>query len=161
MTLADGTTTTFDGENPDVRYEQGGEIEGEYSSLREFLENNTQYIPFLSEKYGIDANDWEEYVQGELDADEEVIETILGDGYKVFYNESNDVFEIIKKKDKTEITYKISIATKYQFRNIEKVIADTGIYSEYTPRFVVTVNNEIIGGSTFFVDENNIYHFDC
>jgi ribosomal protein S18 acetylase RimI-like enzyme len=145
-------------EDDKPKYADGGQVEGEYSDLSQFLDYNPNYIPILSQKYNINENDWEDYVNGELGFDEEIIENILGDTYKVFYNQKNDVFEI--KKKKVKLNYSIQLASENEFDLVEKVIEETGIYSTYKPRFSVKVNNDIVGGSTYFIDSDNLYNFD-
>jgi hypothetical protein len=58
--LADGTNTTFDGSNPDIRFAGGGEID-EYAqmlidiiSMNPQLENYQKYKVILKDKFGID-----------------------------------------------------------------------------------------------------------
>jgi ribosomal protein S18 acetylase RimI-like enzyme len=145
------------------KYADGGkidEVEGKYSSLNEFIQFNPIFSKILADLYNIDENEVEDNLYGELGYDEEVLEKIIGKDYRVFYNENNDVFEITKKKKKLKLNYSIQIASENEFDLFKKVIEETGIYSEYKPRFTVKVNNDIIGGSTYFIDSDNFYNFD-
>lgn len=62
--LADGTNTTFDGGNPDIRFAGGGEIDGFAQSLIDIISSNPQlekyekYKVILKDKFGIDFDDF-------------------------------------------------------------------------------------------------------
>jgi len=69
--LADGTNTTFDTNNPDIRYEVGGEINEEAQTYIDILSTNSlsgnyqKYKDILKDKFGIDfdsLNKDQEYI---------------------------------------------------------------------------------------------------
>ena len=133
---------------------------GEYENLYYFiLDNNLQQI-FVDKYSSFDQNltieNWEDFVRGEMGYDEEIIEELVGNGYKVYYDDSKDSF-IIKKKKTKNINYTIVPSDD---ESITDILNLAGIHSEYEPRFAVMLNNEIVGGSTYKIDEDNIYNFD-
>lgn len=133
---------------------------GEYEDLYNFINDNDLQEAFIT-KYnefvpGLTIKNWEEFVYGEIDTDEEVIKELIGNGYKVYYDEYNDVFIVTKKKE-GKLKYDI---TESGSNEIIKILEDSGVYSEYEPRFAVKSNNKIIGGSTYYIDEDNFYNFD-
>jgi ribosomal protein S18 acetylase RimI-like enzyme len=150
------------------KYDDGGSINnsdytGNYRDLREFIYSNDLQELFVDiyKKYESELNkdNWEDYTYGELGYDEEIISSIIGKNYKIFYNEENDEFVITKKK-LNKINFEITLSTKKYNDKLIKVIEDNGVYTEYKPRYVVLVKENVIGGSTFEIDDNNIYHFD-
>lgn len=159
--LADGTNTTFDGSNPDIRFDKGGEIDevdGEYYSLDDFIQSNPSFSKILAELYNIDENEVEDNLQGELGYDEEVLKKILGKDYRVFYNEDSDVFEIKKRSIKKNKSAIIVLANENNKKEISDIILSE-IFTQYEPRFGVLVDGEIVGASTFLI-KGNKYYFD-
>jgi GNAT superfamily N-acetyltransferase len=159
--LADGSNTTFDGNNPDIRFESGGEIaeiEGTYSSLRNFIEFNPSYSKKIVELYGIKESEVEDSLDGELGYDEEILIALVGNNYRVFYDEDSDEFEITKKKKKVEGSAVIVLANNKNKNEIFRVINEE-INTEFEPRFAVLYDSKIVGGSTFFI-QDEIYFFD-
>jgi GNAT superfamily N-acetyltransferase len=155
-----------DDETP--KYEDGGSVNnldytGNYRDLRDFINSNNLQDLFVDnyKKYVSELNkdNWEDYTYGELGYDEEIISSIIGKNYKIFYDEENDEFVITKKK-LNKISFEIILSTKKYNDRLIKVIEDNGVYTEYKPRYVVLVKENVIGGSTFEIDDNNIYHFD-
>lgn len=131
---------------------------GNYQDLRIFISDN-KLQKFFSDLYKIKVNEWDDYTSGEFGSDEEVIEKLIGKNYKIFFNEDEDEFIITKKKT-NKLDYRIVLSDKNYNKGVIDVIEESGIYSEYKPRFVVLVENKVIGGSTFKIDEDNIYNFD-
>ena len=126
---------------------------GRYESLRDFIINKNLEQVFKN-KYDIaDNEDFDDYVRGELGCDEEIIQELTGKDYRIRYDEEDDIFIITKKKT-NKLKYDISLSDD------EEILSKLGIYSEYEPRFAVTVNGGIIGGSTYEIDDNNDYNFD-
>jgi GNAT superfamily N-acetyltransferase len=161
--LADGSNTTFDSNNPDIRFEKGGMLEngvqGEYDSLYAFLFWHKEYIPIFAKKYGISESEWEDFVRGELGYDEEILQNILGDGYKLFYDEEKDMFEVSKKtKRKKSGNYKIERISSKNEKQVLRIINDQ-ILTELKPRLAVFWNDMIVGGSTYEF-KNGTYKFD-
>jgi N-acetylglutamate synthase-like GNAT family acetyltransferase len=74
----------------------------------------------------------------------------------VYYDDNKDSF-LIKKKKTKNINYTIVPSDD---ESITDILNLAGIHSEYEPRFAVMLNNEIVGGSTYKIDEDNIYNFD-
>lgn len=132
---------------------------GEYHDLYNFIKDNNLQELFVNKYSKYDKNltidNWDEYVYGEFDCDESVIENLIGKKYKIYYDDKSDNFIITKKKT-GKLNYKIIYSDD---NKINDVIDDAGIYSEYKPRFAVVLNNKIIGGSTYQV-QDNIYKFD-
>lgn len=131
------------------------ELSGEYEDLHSFIFNNSLEREFEL-KYDIPEGEWDDNVRGEIDADEEIIDNFLDDNYKLYYDNDKDMFIITKKKT-NKINYKIDFS---KILEILDVIGDSGVESEYEPRFSVSVDNEIVGGSTYHIDDSNIYNFD-
>jgi ribosomal protein S18 acetylase RimI-like enzyme len=161
--LADGSNTKFDSNNPDIRFEQGGmlenDVEGEYDSLYVFLSWHKEYIPIFAKKYGINESEWEDFVSGELGYDEEILQNILGDGYKLFYDEEKDIFEISeKRKRKKSGNYKIEKVSSKNEKQVLRIINEE-IVTELKPRLAVFWNDMVVGGSTYEF-KNGTYKFD-
>jgi|694.fasta_scaffold03496_9 GNAT superfamily N-acetyltransferase len=161
--LADGSNTTFDSNNPDIRFEQGGMLEngvgGEYDSLYAFLYWHKEYIPIFAKKYGINESEWEDFVSGELGYDKEILQNILGDGYKLFYDEEKDMFEVSeKRKRKKSGNYKIEKVSSKNEKQVLRIINEE-IVTELKPRLAVFWNDMVVGGSTYEF-KNGTYKFD-
>jgi hypothetical protein len=161
--LADGSNTTFDSNNPDIRFEKGGMLEngvqGEYDSLYAFLFWHKEYIPIFAKKYGISESEWEDFVGGELGYDEEILQNILGDEYKLFYDEEKDMFEVSKKIERKKSgNYKIERISNKNEKQVLRIINDQ-IFTELKPRLAVFWNDMIVGGSTYEF-KNGTYKFD-
>ena len=107
-------------------------------------------------KYNLTQDNWEDFCYGELGSDEEIIEVFLDKKYRIRYDEDRDSF-IIKKKNSKKIDFTI-IQEKNE--DVIEILAESGVYSEYEPRFSVYSNNILIGGSSYEIDEENIYNFD-
>jgi hypothetical protein len=45
-------------------------------------------------------------------------------------------------------------------KEIIDILDQSGIFSEFEPRFAVLVSGKIVGGSTYHLDETNTYNFD-
>lgn len=133
---------------------------GKYESLYEFINSNDLQQVFVNKyaQYDSDLNvdNWEDFVRGGLGYDEEIIEELLGKEYKIYYDEDEDVFVVTKKKI-GKLKYKIKLSNSNE---IIKILEESGIYSEYKPRFAVILNNNIIGGSTCEIDDDEVYNFD-
>lgn len=132
------------------------DLSGEYSGIYTFIMDNGLQKEFVA-KYkndepSLNIDNWDEFM-GDFGSDEEIIADMLGNGYRIFYDEYEDIFKVIKKK-KGNINYKI---IKSEDNDILDVI---GVQSFYEPRFAVIFSNNIIGGSTYEVDEDNVYNFD-
>lgn len=133
---------------------------GEYSDLYNFIYDNDLEKKFV-EKYNkfdsdLTIENWEEFVHGEMGTDEEIIKDFIGNEYKIYYDSDIDTF-IITKNKKNKLKYKIILSNS---KDIIKVLENSGVYSEYEPRFAVLLNNKIIGGLTYYIDSNNVYNFD-
>lgn len=133
---------------------------GEYYSLYDFIYDNDLQHAFV-DKYSkfdpdLTINNWEDFVNGEMGDDEEIIKDFLGSVYKIHYDIDEDIFTVTKKKSR-KINYTIIQSNSTE---IFHVLDDVGIYSEYDPRFAVMLNTKIIGGSTYEIDDDNIYNFD-
>jgi GNAT superfamily N-acetyltransferase len=126
---------------------------GSYDSLRDFIYNK-KLQQIFKDKYDIpDDKDWEYYTSGELGYDEEIIEELVGKDYRIRYDEEDDMFFITKKKT-GKINYKIELSD-------DNTILDVmDVHSEFEPRFAVIVDGNIVGGTTYEIDENNDYNFD-
>jgi hypothetical protein len=133
---------------------------GEYEDLYNFINDNDLQEKFvdLFNKYNdeITISNWDDFVRGEMGTDEEIISELVGNDYRIFYDEDDDTF-IIKKRKKGKLNFKIKISNSDE---IIEILDEIGIFSEYKPRFVVTINDEIIGGSTYEIDGDNVYNFD-
>ncbi len=133
---------------------------GEYEDLYNFIDDNDLQEKFvdLFNKYNdeITISNWDDFVRGEMGTDEEIISELVGNDYRIFYDEDDDTF-IIKKRKKGKLNFKIKISNSDE---IIEILDEIGIFSEYKPRFVVTINDEIIGGSTYEIDGDNVYNFD-
>jgi GNAT superfamily N-acetyltransferase len=151
-------------------FKNGGSVDSDYSGsyydLRNFIEDNDLQQKFVelanigsTDSKKINVDEWEDYVSGELGTDEEVIQDLIGKNYKIFYNEEDDEFIITKKKT-DKLDYRIIISNKKYNNKVIKVIEDSGVYTEYKPRFVVLIGDKVIGGSTYKIDEDNVYRFD-
>jgi N-acetylglutamate synthase-like GNAT family acetyltransferase len=133
---------------------------GKYESLYQFIQSNDLQQVFVNKYNQYDSDlsidNWEDFVRGEMGSDEEIIERLLDDEYKIFYDEDEDVFIVIKKK-RGKLKYKIKSSNSNE---IIRVLEKSGINSEYKPRFVIILNENIIGGSTYYIDDDNVYNFD-
>jgi GNAT superfamily N-acetyltransferase len=133
---------------------------GEYEDLYNFI-NDNDLQNFFVDKYSkfnseLTIENWEDFVRGEMGNDEEIIEELLGNEYKIYYDEDVDVF-IVSKKKISKLKYDIILSKSNQ---IIDILDKSGIYSEYNPRFAVKSNSKMIGGSTYFIGDNNFYNFD-
>jgi ribosomal protein S18 acetylase RimI-like enzyme len=132
---------------------------GEYSDLTDFIDSNKLQQEFIdkynSEYSDITLDNWDDFTRGDFGTDEEIIEYLAGNSYRVSYNDDTDYFKVSKKKS-GRLTYKIK---KSNSKDIKKVFSYTGINSEYPPRFAVMVDGKIVGGSTCEITDNT-YHFD-
>lgn len=128
---------------------------GEYSSLYDFIYDNDIQKYFCT-KYDIPLIEWDDNVRGELGEDEEIIEELIGKDYKVFYDEDTDYFIITKKNNKKNVSYSIKKSTN---NKVIDIIDLCGIFTEYDVRFEITSNDDIIGGSTYHIEEGE-YIFD-
>jgi hypothetical protein len=133
---------------------------GEYEDLYNFINDNGLQKKFvdLFGKYDneLTISNWDDFVRGEMGTDEEIISELVGNDYRIFYDEDYDVF-ILKKKKKGKLNFKIKITNSDE---IIEILDQTGIFSEYKPRFAVILNGKIIGGSTYEIDSDNVYNFD-
>jgi GNAT superfamily N-acetyltransferase len=133
---------------------------GMYENLYNFIIDNKLQDIFVKKYSNFDHNltlkNWNNFVRGEMGSDEEIIESLAGENHKVYYNEEEDSFTVVKK-NKNALNYKIILSKNNEIIN---VLDKSGIYSEYEPRFAVISNNKIIGGSTYNIDEDNVYNFD-
>lgn len=150
-------------------FKKGGSVDvdysGEYEDLTSFIRDNSLQKKFV-EKYKNDDDEpklntknWDDYTRGELGEDEEIILELIGKEYRLRYSEKDDLFIVTKKKT-NKLDYKIVFSEKKYNKKVIDTIEDTGIYSEYEPRFVVLLGNKVIGGSTYEIDEYDTYHFD-
>lgn len=131
---------------------------GEYSDLTDFIESNEleqEFVDKYSENGDITLDNWDDFTRGELGYDTEIIENLVGNTYRVSYDDDTDYIKVSKKK-LGKPTYKIQKSTS---KDIIKAMDYSGIYSEYAPRFAVIVDNKIVGGSTYEIS-NKIYYFD-
>lgn len=126
---------------------------GSYDCLRNFiLDNNLQQV--FKDKYDIaDDEEWYDYTQGEINSDDEIILALIGKDYRLRYDEDTDEFIVTKKKT-GKLKYKIEQSDD------SDILSVLDVYSEYEPRFAVIVNGDIIGGSTYEIDDDNFYNFD-
>lgn len=126
---------------------------GSYDCLRNFiLDNNLQQV--FKDKYDIPKDEeWYEYTQGEINSDDEIILALIGKDYRLRYDEDADEFIVTKKKT-GKLKYKIEQSDD------SDILSVLDVYSEYEPRFAVIVNGEIVGGSTYEIDDDNFYNFD-
>ena len=140
--LADGTNTTFDGNNPDIRFDEGGEIDGFAQQLIDIISSNPQlekyqkYKVILKDKFGIDFDDF----------------------YKDdYYIENANLLEIKDKDDflnydkYIEYAYKIfrlrGLIKDYHAQNIEGIVSiDKAIEIGKKLNFIVE-HKEYDGGS--------------
>lgn len=133
---------------------------GEYYDLYSFIMKNDLQelfvVKYSKNEKDLTIDNWEEYVRGEIDSDEEIISDIIGTDYKIFYDDDNDSF-LVKKKKTNRMNYKIIYSSD---EKIIDVLDEIGIYSEYKPRLAVVLDNEIIGGSSYEIDSDNVYNFD-
>lgn len=142
---------------------QEDDYTGEYDSLSTFLQDNPSAIAKFIELYSttetpITFENYDDYIYGEIDTDDSIIENIIGSEYRCIYIEKYDHFEISKKKTQ-KIEYIIIPATEKTKNDIHQVIEDSGIHTEYEPAFAVIYKGKVIGGSTYKV-EDGIYWFD-
>jgi len=126
--------------------------------LRNFIDLNPNYSKKLVELYAIKESEVEDSLDGELGYDEEVLIALVGNNYRVFYDEESDEFEITKKKKKVEGSAVIVLANNKNKNEILRVINEE-IYTEFEPRFAVLYDSKIVGGSTFFI-QDEVYFFD-
>jgi len=133
---------------------------GEYENLYTFINNNDLQNVFVNKysKFNSDLTiqNWEDFVYGEMGSDEEIIEELLGNDYKIYYDEDNDVF-IVSKRKTNKLKYNIILSNSNKIIN---VLDECGVHSEYEPRFAIKINSRIIGGSTYNIDDDNVYNFD-
>lgn len=135
-----------------------GDYSGEYSDLADFIESNKleqEFVNKYNENGDITLDNWDDFTRGELGYDTEVIENLAGNTYRVSYDDDTDYIKVSKKK-LGKLTYKIQKSTS---KDIKKAIDDSGINSEYAPRFAVNVDGKIVGGSTYKIS-NKVYYFD-
>lgn len=136
------------------------DLSGEYESLRHFIETNNLQKDFVDKYKESDADlnieNWEDFVQGEMGYDEEIIKDLVGKDYKVSYDEDDDLFHI-KKKKVGKVKFQI---IQSDSEEIIDILDQSGIFSEFEPRFAVLVDGKIVGGSTYQLDETNTYNFD-
>ena len=135
-----------------------GDYSGEYSDLADFIESNKlehKFVDKYSENRDITLDNWDEFTSGELGFDTEVIENLVGNTYRVLYDDNTDYIKVSKKK-LGKLIYKIQKSTS---KDIKKAIDDSGINSEYAPRFAVIIDGKIVGGSTYEI-VNKTYYFD-
>ncbi len=133
---------------------------GRYEDLYNFINDNNLQTFFVN-KYNIFDSDltiqnWEDFVRGEMGTDEEIIEDLLGKGYRIYYDDNEDMF-IVSKKKIGKLKYNIILSNNNKIIN---VLEECGIHSEYEPRFAINLNSKIIGGSTYNIDDDNVYNFD-
>ncbi len=133
---------------------------GKYENLLEFINSNNLQSEFVK-KYsklnsGLTLKNWEDFVRGEIGSDEEIIESLLGNSYNVYYDNDTDIFIVTKKKT-DKLKYEIVLSNN---NDIIKTLENSGIHSEYEPRFAVISDNKTIGGSTYYIDDDNVYNFD-
>jgi len=133
---------------------------GEYENLFEFINSNNLQSEFVEKYSKLDSDltlkNWEDFVRGEIGSDEEIIENLLGSAYNVYYDNDSDIFIVTKKKT-DKLKYKIVLSNN---NDIIKTLENSGIHSEYEPRFAVISDNKTIGGSTYYIDDDNVYNFD-
>jgi len=133
---------------------------GKYENLYNFINDNDLQQLFVNKYKHFNKDltnyNWDDFVYGDFGSDEEIIEELLGNDYRIYYNESDDVF-VVNKKKKDKLNYKIILSNN---KKIIDVVNEAGIYSEYNPRFAVINNNKLIGGSTYSIDDDNVYNFD-
>lgn len=137
-------------------FENQNDYSGEYKDLYDLIYSNKDLIDVFAKEYNINAEKWEDYVRGELDYDIEIIKKLLPKNYRVFYDEDDDIFQISKKRN-GKINYQIFQSND---EKIIDIIHKTPVYTDFKPRFKVIVGDEIIGGSTYEIDEDNMYNFD-
>jgi GNAT superfamily N-acetyltransferase len=148
------------------KFAKGGKVKdysGKYYDLKNFIEKNKLQKKFVEQYNEIDdkitIKNWYDYTRGELGSDEEIIKDLSGKEYRLRYSERDDEFTLTKKQI-NNLVYKIVFSEKKYNKKVIDTIEDTGIYSEYEPRFVVLLGDKVIGGSTYEIDEYNTYHFD-
>lgn len=131
---------------------------GEYSDLADFIESNKleqEFVDKYSDNGDITLDNWSEFASGELGFDTEIIKDLAGNTYRVLYDNDTDSIKVSNKK-LGRLTYKIQ---KSNSSDILKAMDKSGIYSEYTPRFAVIIDDKIVGGSTYEI-ANDTYYFD-
>lgn len=135
---------------------------GEYSTAYEFIVQNNledKFTEINGDYRDEDMEDFGEYVSYFFD--EEVIEGLLPKDYKVIYNEQEDLFYVSKKKKKIrnfKPVIKIAESTEEKEKIEEKV--NEYVLSEYEGRIGVYYKDELIGGSTYTINDETVYVFD-
>lgn len=136
--------------------ESVSDLSGEYSDLLSFIQDNNLEQLFIT-KYDLEEDNWEDFVRGELGFDEDIIKELSGDNYNIFYKSNEDVFLVSRKRDRNNLKYTIA---KSNDSKIFDILNSVGIYSEFEPRFAIKTGGDIVGGSTYYIDDENIYNFD-
>lgn len=78
---------------------------GFYSSVADFIRKNEFEHEFVQRhlRFGVTAENWEDWTHGELGSDDEVIGTFLPEGFVVQYHEDRDRFEVSYQINPEEI----------------------------------------------------------
>ncbi len=118
---------------------------GVYNSLSDFIFNNNIQNKFC-EIYDLSLSDWEDYVNGELGYDEEIIKNICGNDYRVLYDDRKDEFVVKKKIVNKDFNFSIKVCGSNDCEDVLKVFNIVGIHTEYKPLLKVVIDSEIIGG---------------
>ncbi len=137
------------------------DLSGKYESLYNFINDNNLQQKFVKD-YGneepeLNLENWEDYVRGELGYDEEIIGKLLGDEYKMYFDQENDLFVITKKPNKKNNSITITYTTD---DNVIDLMYNEEIFTTYTPRFGIYADDKLIGGSTFKF-KDGVYNFDA
>jgi hypothetical protein len=116
--LADGTNTTFDGSNPDIRFDEGGDIQ---KAIYRIIKSNGRI------KYaGTDDPSWLT-----LEMAKKLVSYSDGEMIYEFDKNGNPLWEILENGG-TIITYKDKYNTKYKYKkgeshSLEQIHIDTGV----------------------------------
>ena len=136
-------------------FENHQDYSGDYSDLYGFIWGNNLQKHF-SILYNIPESKWEDYTRGELGYDEEVMQKLTGDDYKIFYDGDIDTFKVSKKKKNIDKFIEIKLSSN---KKVLSIIEEAGIFSEFPIRFEVLIDGVIVGGSTYHIEED-VYNFD-
>lgn len=142
---------------------------GEYYNLRDFIndhdlqqdyidyENSLLEVPTSKPELIINMENWDE----DMEDDETYIESFLGDGYYIFFNEETDHFEIEKKKTKNSVgEVEVRLLSEAEEDDIHVILEYSGIHSEYKGRIGAFMGGSMVGGITQDSENKEEYRFD-
>ena len=134
------------------------DLSGNYESSSEFILTNNLEDRFIEEYGEFDIDEYydiDEYIR-DIGDDETVIADLLSNDYRLYYDESSDEFIISLKNKTNNIDFEIKETNEQAVVDI----INEFVYTEYYPRFGIYVDDTLVGGSTYYIDDENQYWFD-